>query len=304
MLKVYPDYYGEFTCIADKCRHNCCIGWEIDIDLNTYGFYRSQGGEFARRFAENIRHGDTPCFIPDENERCPFLNGKNLCDIITEFGEEHLCEICRQHPRFHNEFTDRTESGLGLACEECARIIILRQEPMMLINSETSPCEEISLRDDIIKLLQNRDLTVAERFSGALYTLNTEPAKVTLLSFARFLFSLERLSTEWDRLLAFFISNCKEEENPEFARHMSSRMTEYENFAVYLIYRHFACNKSSCRQVAKFAELMYRFLYCAAKLIFEKTGDFTRENQVELMRLFSSEIEYSDENLRIILDSI
>mgnify|MGYP006874698003 CR=1 FL=1 len=33
---VYPDYYKEFKCIAGECRHSCCIGWEIDIDEETY----------------------------------------------------------------------------------------------------------------------------------------------------------------------------------------------------------------------------------------------------------------------------
>ena len=30
MLTVYPDYYPAFRCIAGACRHNCCIGWEIE----------------------------------------------------------------------------------------------------------------------------------------------------------------------------------------------------------------------------------------------------------------------------------
>ena len=32
-MKLYaPEYYKQFQCIADKCTHSCCIGWEIDID--------------------------------------------------------------------------------------------------------------------------------------------------------------------------------------------------------------------------------------------------------------------------------
>ena len=32
MKVVVPNYYNQFKCIAEKCHHNCCIGWEIDID--------------------------------------------------------------------------------------------------------------------------------------------------------------------------------------------------------------------------------------------------------------------------------
>ena len=35
-MKLFaPKYYTEFSCIADRCRHSCCIGWEIDIDADT-----------------------------------------------------------------------------------------------------------------------------------------------------------------------------------------------------------------------------------------------------------------------------
>ena len=27
-----PDYYSQFKCIADQCRHTCCVGWEIEVD--------------------------------------------------------------------------------------------------------------------------------------------------------------------------------------------------------------------------------------------------------------------------------
>ena len=39
MKTVVPSYYKEFRCIADKCNHSCCKGWEIDIDDETYKKY-------------------------------------------------------------------------------------------------------------------------------------------------------------------------------------------------------------------------------------------------------------------------
>ena len=39
-MKLYaPSYYKKFKCIADKCEHSCCIGWEIDIDEETLEKY-------------------------------------------------------------------------------------------------------------------------------------------------------------------------------------------------------------------------------------------------------------------------
>ena len=41
MKEVFPNYYKKFKCIKDKCKHNCCIGWEIDIDEDTMDLYNS-----------------------------------------------------------------------------------------------------------------------------------------------------------------------------------------------------------------------------------------------------------------------
>ena len=45
MTEIFPNYYDKFKCIADKCRHSCCIGWEIDIDDDTMELYNSIGDE-------------------------------------------------------------------------------------------------------------------------------------------------------------------------------------------------------------------------------------------------------------------
>ena len=80
MIFRIPEYYRKFRCIADKCRDNCCIGWEIDIDDETADFYRSVEGEFGERLKDSINEGS---FILTEDERCPFLSRRGLCDIFT-----------------------------------------------------------------------------------------------------------------------------------------------------------------------------------------------------------------------------
>ena len=51
-MNVYvPDYYPFFHCIASKCRHTCCAGWEIDVDDATAALYLSQPGAFGAELA-------------------------------------------------------------------------------------------------------------------------------------------------------------------------------------------------------------------------------------------------------------
>ena len=125
-IKV-PDYFVSFKCVADKCTDSCCIGWEIDIDNVTRDKYKALDTPLGREICEKTSHG---CFPLSENGRCVFLDEGGLCRIISELGDEHLCDICREHPRYYGVSKDGYEGGLGLGCEESARMILsLRSMP-------------------------------------------------------------------------------------------------------------------------------------------------------------------------------
>lgn len=307
-MHVYPDYYNKFKCISSKCRHNCCIGWEIDIDDQTLGFYKIVEGELSNRFKENICYDDTAYFKLSDDERCPFLNKYNLCDIITALGEEHLCDICREHPRFHNELPNRVESGLGLCCEEAARIILSQKSPVQLCCDAVlySDDEIINMRDDIIALLQNRNIKINERIGNILHYCNTEKRTKTLKEWCDILLTLEQLDPSWAELITTLSENYEKADIKRFDDFMQEREYEYEQFAVYIIYRHFA-NSPDVTQAqtrTRFTAFAYELLHTLGAVIYTQTGDFSFETQVELARLFSSEIEYSDENLYTLFDIV
>ena len=132
-MNIYaPDYYADFHCTADRCRHTCCEGWEIDIDEESLKRYLALPGSFGDRLRSGISQTETPHFILN-HERCPLLNDNNLCDLILQCGEQALCQICADHPRFRNFWSGRVEVGLGMACEEAARLILSAGHPMKLV---------------------------------------------------------------------------------------------------------------------------------------------------------------------------
>lgn len=146
-MNVYvPEYYAAFHCIAARCGHTCCAGWEIDIDEESQARYEQLPGPFGARVRRSIDRGGTPHFILTEDERCPLLNGDNLCDLILHEGEGALCQICRDHPRFRNYYSCRVEMGLGLVCEEAARLILSWPRPLRLVrlegNEDEAPTED------------------------------------------------------------------------------------------------------------------------------------------------------------------
>ena len=110
MIDIDAEIYTEFKCKADKCKHSCCKGWEIDIDDDTLDYYMSLNTYLGNEIRQNIREGEDTFFKLTEDERCPFLNDNGLCKIIEELGENGLCDICRLHPRFFVDINDYSMS--------------------------------------------------------------------------------------------------------------------------------------------------------------------------------------------------
>ena len=124
-----PYDYKEFKCIAGACKDSCCVGWEIDIDEDTFSYYQGLEGDFGDRLRSSMAAGEENTFVL-KNGRCPFLNRENLCDICLELGEEALCQVCTEYPRFVTEYSDVTEKSLALSCEVVGKLVFGRKEPI------------------------------------------------------------------------------------------------------------------------------------------------------------------------------
>ncbi len=306
MQYIYPDYYKDFRCIGGACKHNCCIGWEIDIDRDTAAYYQTVTGEMGERLRAGIATDGVPHFILGEQERCPFLNADNLCDIILHLGKEHLCSICNAHPRFQNELPDRVEIGVGMACEEAARLILAKKTPTVLVGGGESSDRIIALRDEAIALLQDRTKPVSARVQEILALSRASLPDYTAGEWAEVFLDLERLDESWTERLVSLRDGWQTVDFDGFDRYMAARQTEYEQFLVYLLYRHFANAPDLADAAARaaFAALGYRLLRALGAQQWTKSGAFSFADQVELCRMFSSEIEYSDENVYILLDAV
>ena len=156
-MRIYaPDYYTQFHCIAEKCTHTCCAGWEIDIDSKSLERYRTLKGPLAEELRLSIEESDPPHFRLTERERCPMLNEQGLCRLILHYGESALCQICTDHPRFRNFWSDRIEIGLGLVCEEAARLILEAKHPMRLILLENGDAKQLTPREQAVLRIRNQ----------------------------------------------------------------------------------------------------------------------------------------------------
>lgn len=304
-MKYYvPDYYAQFHCIADRCRHSCCIGWEIDIDPETLKKYRTLPGEtgcFLRRSIEENEDGAH--FRLTEDERCPMLMENGLCLMICAHGEESLCQICADHPRFRNFFPDRTETGLGLCCEAAAALILKRQEPMRLIcpeETEDAPADEeasafLAFRSQLFAIAQNRALPFTQRLEQLLAAVSIPLPERDFLPVYQ---SLEQLDETWGHLLSS-LPALRFSSLPACPDAFTLPM---EQFIVYLLFRHLAAAQED-------GDIPGRTAFCVLSacvllsLCLAKPG-CTMDDFLEYARMYSSEIEYSQENMDALLDAL
>lgn len=308
MKLVAPDYYEQFKCIADKCRHSCCIGWEIDIDADTLDYYNSIGGEFGERLKANIAaDGETSHFCLKEDERCPFLNEKGLCDIIINLGTEALCQICDDHPRYRNFYSDREEIGVGMSCEAAAVLILSQQKKTQLVTlfdaDEVLWDEEsefLKIRQKLWDLLQNRKKTVDSRTEDVLAYCGITERKKTPQQWVQIYRRLERLDNVWDTVL----DSIENAENALLELKEDVLQTAFEQLLHYFTYRHLADSLDDGRFAARvqFAVQSYRMIKWAAALHFNRYGSIDIETLAEIARIYSAEIEYSTDNIDALLD--
>ena len=312
MLTVYPDYYPLFRCAAGACRHTCCAGWEIDIDEQTLETYRRLAGPLAARMEAALVPDPEPHFRLTPEARCPFLREDNLCELIRTGGEELLCQICRDHPRFRSFFPGRTEIGLGLCCEAAGALILMRKEPVALLSEGSEEPESkdaaalLILRDRLIAAAQDRSRPLEDRMDRVLALAGAVLPARSMAEWARIFLALERLEESWTDTLQALARRGDQVDIKLFRHYMEERETEYEQLLVYFLYRHVpkALEDGDPAGKAAFAVLSVRLLFRLGALEYEARGDFTPADQIDLARRYSAEIEYSEENMDALFDRL
>lgn len=296
-MKLYaPKYYKDFKCIADRCTHSCCIGWEIDVDEKALERYAFEPKPYAKRVMESIDQGEVPHFRLCEGERCPHLDGNGLCKIITELGEAYLCDICREHPRFYNDTVLGREVGLGMACEEACRLILFGDSYADVSEigrargrSRTPRFDTVAHREWMYSVLSDGRVPYEERLKAIGQRYGIELSRYTDGEWRELLASLEYLDEAHRGLFSCYTSDAstpKDFEKP------------LERALAYFIYRH-------CAEVRDEEELCASVGFClfCERLLASvlKNGKFSVTGAIVCVAVaVSEELEYSLDNTEAI----
>lgn len=305
-MKTYaPRSFSRFQCISSRCTHTCCAGWEIDVSDEAYQKYKALPESMRTWILSNLEAEPELHIRLCENERCPFLKEDGLCKIIQTLGEDYLTDICRDHPRFRNFFPDRTEIGLGLTCEEAARITLLDREPFCVIETEDDgECDKadedtleiLEFREKLFEIARNREIGISKRLALVSEAAGLAIDELFGNELLSVLFSLERLDDKWTQALQTLSAPLSSESAvPE------ALAVPMEQLLCMLLYRHIPGTLYDGR-------LTERALVCVllARLVLLLTLSRTEnipalDAFLDFARMMSSEIEYSDENLEKLL---
>lgn len=287
-LPIYaPPYYRDFACIKGDCRHTCCAGWRIGVDEDTLTFYDTLGGEMGNTIREWLAMDEEGAYIPlTDCGRCPHLTKDGLCRIISALGEGATSKICREHPRFYNALGDRIEVGLGMSCEAAARLILSSDEYLPTVwvgdsEADRTDAELITERDRMLKILSDKSSPYRSRLERLMFEYKIPKGVLSPEKWRKIFEELEYKSAEGARLItAMPCGRCERED-------------VLERFLAYMIYRHVGAAENA-------TDMRARLGFCILSVaVFESmvaSGGTTESEITEAARLYSEEIEYSEDN--------
>ena len=303
-MEIYPDYFFDFRCKGKSCTDNCCIGWEIDIDEETFQYYQDLKGTLGRDLRENIlsSHG-VHAFIL-QNDRCPFLDGDFLCRVQKELGEEGLCEICREHPRFYQSYCDVEEAGLAFACEGVAEMLLSKQKPTVFCETGTRhlppETEQAFLRrKGWISTLQDRTRPLSQRVFDAFGPASKDGGDGNARALA-LLLSLNHMDSHFEPFLLEGKERFEKALPLKGLYQQALLQNEYEEIAVSFLYR-YGMTENALR-LPEFSAFLALFSVVCISLLhrFSQTEDLLC--RVRDVVWFSKEVEYDEDNVTFLYE--
>ena len=288
-MTLRPDFYEDFACRAGSCRHSCCKGWEIDVDDDSAARYRRLPGPLGQRLRDALTESEEGfSFRLTPEERCPFLQKDGLCELICQLGEDALCEICRLHPRFYERWGDDLLCGLGLSCEEvCALLLAPGRGPLRFCTEDRS-----------------RSFSLPELLAQGMPDF---PVPLTGWDLPR------GDAPYYRRMLALF--SCTEAIDGDWLRQLDSLSLHLDELLSALPGSDFRLDRDARERVLHY--LLYRQLeriedYGPARFLryglvctdFIDLLALQMRDPAEALRRWSEQIEYSTENVDIIMEGV
>ncbi len=326
MVHRVPEYFDRFHCLAGACPDTCCGQWAIVVDDAAKKRYLSVEGPLGEELSKALTEQDGETCMVLKDGRCPLLTKDGLCSIVLEKGEEFLSTTCHTHPRFTEVYGNLSETMLSLSCPEAARLLMEQETPLQFLTTVSDqPPEPTDLdprlfslvlesRNLAMALVQDRSRPLSDRLSLFLLFARKLDRRLRRPRAARRLLASFTDADLQDQLLRRLRRLRKDPSYPAFLQRLMEDMehlspdfpallsslgsvslsgTEPEQLCVYYLFRWWlkaGCNGHLWRQAAA----------CVVSVLTVSALTSPAGNWTEAARLYSKEIEHSEENLTLL----
>lgn len=285
MTNIDAEIYSEFKCKADKCNHSCCKGWEIDIDEETLGYYKSLDSELGNEIRQNIHEGEDTFFKLTDDKRCPFLKDSGLCKIIEELGEDGLCDICRLHPRFFEDINDYSLAGVGLSCEKASELLFEKHSLNFIICDSQKTI-------DFQNLLELLGIDISQDYLNLTNKLPEYLNEDKIEEILDIFYITEPIDSNWKNEVLLIKRNYK-----DYLNNLDDNfIKKFELIYQYILFRQLELTLDfGVKKIVDYAIYSIIFIILYAKSF---------NDDIEAVRRWSEQIEYNEDNIDIILSEI
>lgn len=149
VLKYKISFFDEFKCTGKECSMNCCKGWRVPIDNDTYMKYISEKGLFGLKLQCSIQKKDGVVSFRRKEKGCPFWNKEHLCDLQINHGLEYVPKVCIEFPRRKINYGFLAEESLYLSCPAAGELFLKNLDNLSYISTkEEVDYQSFSTNDD------------------------------------------------------------------------------------------------------------------------------------------------------------
>lgn len=175
MQHLYPPYYADFRCIAQRCPDSCCHEWDVQIDPDTARRYHELPGALGEDLRDAMYEDSGDIYLKNCAGRCPMWQQDGLCRIQCVLGHDALSQVCREFPRITQDYGSFVEHALEMSCPEAARLILTDDRQGMDTTQtpdDQAPDYDAELMDLLIRtrpaayaILENDRFSVPQRLA-------------------------------------------------------------------------------------------------------------------------------------------
>ena len=319
MNNIDAEIYREFTCKADKCKHTCCRGWEIDIDDDTLDYYNgldtALGNEIRKNISGGGQEGESASFMLTTDERCPFLKDDGLCRIIEELGDDGLCDICRLHPRFYESINDYNLAGVGLSCEKASELLFGKKSLDFIIcdsvdssgdGSDDFNVNDSSRRIGFKELLELLEIDYPEEYLDISNVLSDYLSESRIEKILDVFYNTEPIDDNWKKEVSLLKESYKDylchlsgKDEGSAKKDITIRDIDIKRYEV--IYRYIIFRQLDQIEVYGMKKL---YEYAASSIIYIMLYAAAIHDDIEAVRRWSEQIEYDDDNINYIIKNL